>query len=179
MTDEPFDQPLPCGRHPAELIEIVADGVDDPDPAHTQECPHCQAMLVRLRRTWDSVRAAANEPATPPDTLAARAVHRVRSHVRRGFGWVEVPSARGSLRVSGVVLVALTREWLSECSQVHKAEASYDGERLMLEIDLRYGSEITEEASSIRRHVRDRIHATVGAVDVPVDVHVVGVSAPI
>ncbi|MDQ3086027.1 MAG: Asp23/Gls24 family envelope stress response protein [Actinomycetota bacterium] len=73
-----IDHRLECGTGLATLVDQVAEGREPEDPRHQAACSHCQATLAQLDRIWGEVREVAREEVTPPYSVVATVIDRIR-----------------------------------------------------------------------------------------------------
>ena len=99
---------LPCGRAEQSVLEAATEPGTILD-AHQQRCPYCSAAVAAMRRRWSAVIAEAAAPVPVPAGLVERMVGRVRTALAEP-GYLEVPSARGRLRIARSVVEDIARQ---------------------------------------------------------------------
>lgn len=185
MSD--LQRTLPCGRSVSWLLELAADGVDEPpDPDardHLAHCPHCRAELVALRRRWVPVWVAAARPVRIPPGLAGRALSSVRA-VRGGLigrhGEMRQPG--GLLRVAEPAMLMLARRLAREVVEAlpgirfRGLSGGVDG--LQVRLAVPYGAVLTDVSARVRRDLQRELDVALGVAAPAVDVLVEDVLAP-
>jgi uncharacterized alkaline shock family protein YloU len=133
-TDPTQNSALPCGAHPADLLEQIADqaaaagpaSVDGaasaaPGPsgevlAHQRVCPHCRAMIAELRELWAPVAQVSTATITAPPSLTRGIMDRVTALAQHNWHAV-VEDNPGATRIAAWVVAIVAR----------RAAASVDG----------------------------------------------------
>lgn len=172
------DRVLACGRTVGALVELRA-GDDSGDLAvHAAICPHCQAELADLDRTWAPVRRVANAPVEPPHGLVGRTLTTVRG-MRREHGArpVEIHQQGGLVRISAEAIRVLTRalcaEVLAELPGVHLRGCSGGADEVQIELMVRYPLPAFELAEQVRVELNQRLDDALGAGVPPLWVRVI------
>lgn len=109
VSDRPRQpERLPCGTRFDDLLDQVADDIPPSDPEHQASCPHCRATLAELADIWAPVRAVAQEPNPPPDTLTASVMERVVAIATHGWHAV-LKDTPGVTRIAAWVVAVVAR----------------------------------------------------------------------
>jgi hypothetical protein len=167
---------LPCGRLEESLLEAATEPATILD-AHQQRCPHCAAALQTLRRRWSAVLAEAGAPVPVPAGLVERMVSRIRTALAEP-GYLEVPSARGRLRIARSVVEDIARQVVGDHGLTVvgcRAQREPHGLTIEVRVVLPYGVAAAREAQRARAAVIAAVSEWAGLDVTAVDVAVVDV----